>query len=149
MYFSACSKISHNNRADFYDEAYNNYITDGWDDAGDRYIHVTAKELGTAKLYAKDRKEHGKCDACTVNVVTPYELMLQELCEFSNDEIKLVLKLYNKVNSIFTTENTLQKAWRCARLLSEFCYDIIAVTTFLASFKYIRIINILKHNKKC
>ena len=39
-----------------------------WDDDGDRYIHVTAKEYGTAKLYAKDRKEHGKCDACTVYV---------------------------------------------------------------------------------
>ena len=40
----------------------------GWDDDGDRYIHVTAKELGTAKLYAQDRKEHGKRDECTVYV---------------------------------------------------------------------------------
>ena len=40
----------------------------GWDDDGDRYIHVTAKELGTAKLYAQDRKEHGKRDECVVNV---------------------------------------------------------------------------------
>lgn len=41
----------------------------GWDDDGDRYIHVTAKEVGTSKLYAIDWKEDGKRDYCGVNVV--------------------------------------------------------------------------------
>ena len=40
----------------------------GWDDDGDRYIHVTATGIGTAKLYAVDWKENGKRDECIVNV---------------------------------------------------------------------------------
>ena len=40
----------------------------GWDDDGDRYIHVTATEVGTAKLYAQDWNENGKRDECTVYV---------------------------------------------------------------------------------
>ena len=37
----------------------------GWDKDGDRYIHVTAKKVGTSKLYAQDRNENGKVDECT------------------------------------------------------------------------------------
>ena len=40
----------------------------GWDNDGDRYIHVTATEVGTAKLYAFDWDENGKSDECTVGV---------------------------------------------------------------------------------
>ena len=40
----------------------------GWDDNGDRYIHVIAKEVGTSKLYARDLKEDGKRDECIVNI---------------------------------------------------------------------------------
>lgn len=40
----------------------------GWDDDGDRYIHVTATGIGTAKLYAMDWNENGKRDECVVNV---------------------------------------------------------------------------------
>ena len=39
----------------------------GWDDDGDRYIHVTATEKGIAKLYAQDWDENGKRDECTVS----------------------------------------------------------------------------------
>lgn len=95
----------------------------GWDDDGDRYIHVTATEIGTTKLYAQDWNENGKRDECTVTVVTPYEKRLQDLAGFSNEATALILKLYNKVDNLFTSENALQKAWRCARLLSEFSYN--------------------------
>ena len=95
----------------------------GWDDDGDRYIHVTATEIGTAKLYAQDWNENGKRDECTVTVVTPYEKRLQDLAGFSNEATALILKLYNKVDNLFISENALQKAWRCARLLSEFSYN--------------------------
>jgi len=44
----------------------------GWDDDGDRYIHVTATGIGTAKLYAVDWDENGKRDECTVTVIMPY-----------------------------------------------------------------------------
>ena len=40
----------------------------GWDDDGDRYIHVTATEKGVAKLYAQDWNEDGKKAECTVYV---------------------------------------------------------------------------------
>ena len=97
----------------------------GWDDDGDRYNHVTATGIGTAKLYAQDWNENGKRDECTATVVTPYEKRLQDLGGFSRDEINLILKVYDKVDTIYTTENTLQKAWRCARVLSEFSYDYL------------------------
>lgn len=38
----------------------------GWDDDGDRYIHVTAKKLGASKLYARDWNENGRRGECTV-----------------------------------------------------------------------------------
>ena len=40
----------------------------GWDDDGDRYIHVKAIGKGIAKLYAEDWNENGKRDECTVSV---------------------------------------------------------------------------------
>lgn len=43
----------------------------GWDDDGDRYIHVTATNYGTAKLYAEDWNENGKRDECEVTCNTP------------------------------------------------------------------------------
>ena len=40
----------------------------GWDEDGDRYIHVTATGIGTAKLYAQDWNENGKRDECTISI---------------------------------------------------------------------------------
>ena len=40
----------------------------GWDNAGNRYIHITAKKNGTTKLFAEDWNENGKRDECIVNV---------------------------------------------------------------------------------
>lgn len=42
--------------------------TSGWDDDGDRYIHVTPIACGTAKLYAQDWNENGNRDECAVSV---------------------------------------------------------------------------------
>ena len=42
----------------------------GYDNDGDRYIHLIAKEAGTSKLYARDTKDDGIGDECEVNVVT-------------------------------------------------------------------------------
>lgn len=65
----------------------------GWDDDGDRYIHVIAKEVGTSKLYARDHKDDGKRDTCEVNVVqycggdnyrdvTQHSFVFQEDCYY-------------------------------------------------------------------
>ena len=99
-------------------------IDSGWYN-DQRYQTLTVVGCGSAKLYAIDWNEHGKNGECTVTVVTPYEYQLKEWCGFSNEEIALILKLYERVDAIFTSENTLQKAWRCARLLSEFYYDYL------------------------
>lgn len=40
----------------------------GWDNAGNRYIHITAKKSGTTKLFAEAWNENGKRDECIVNV---------------------------------------------------------------------------------
>ena len=40
----------------------------GWDNDGDRYIHVKAVNYGTSKLYAEDWNENGRRDECTVYV---------------------------------------------------------------------------------
>lgn len=60
----------------------------GWDDDGDRYIHVTATGLGTANLYAETRSGSGMRDVCKVTVsycggsnyrdVTQHSLVLQD-----------------------------------------------------------------------
>ena len=90
---------------------------------GQRYQTLTVVGTGTTKLYAYDWYENGKHAECTVTVVTPYEKQLQDCGRFSNEEVKLILKCYNSVEAVFASENTLQKAWRCARLLSEFSYS--------------------------
>ena len=95
----------------------------GWDDDGDRYIHVTATGTGTAKLYAEDWNENGKRDECEITVIMPYAKRLHDIGGFSSQATDQIISLYNKVENIFTSESTLQKAWRCARLLSEFTYD--------------------------
>ena len=98
----------------------------GWDDDGDRYIHVRALTPGSEKLYARDWNENGKSDTCTVTVVPAYKTMLQEKCGFSSEETDLILKLYESVDTVFSSESTLQKAWKCARVLSEFSYDTLS-----------------------
>ena len=40
----------------------------GHDDDYDAYIHVTAKEIGTAKLYAQDVRRDGRKDECSISV---------------------------------------------------------------------------------
>ena len=97
-------------------------IESGWCN-GQRCQKMTVVGEGTAKLYAKDWAGNGKRGECIVRVVTPYEKQLQFSCGFSSEEANLILKLYDKVEATFTSESTIEKAWKCARLLSEFCYD--------------------------
>lgn len=98
-------------------------ISEGWDDEDNRYVHIIAKESGRATLKATDINSNGKSDTCTVTIVTPYAKSLQDIGGFSIEATNLILKLYNKIDNIFSSESTLQKAWRCSRLLSEFTYN--------------------------
>lgn len=40
----------------------------GWDDKGNRYIHVTVTGIGTAKLYAQDWNGNGSRNECTLEL---------------------------------------------------------------------------------
>ena len=110
----------------WYEEHFNNTVTctTGIDDNGERYYHLTAVELGTTKLYARDWNDNGRKDECTLKIVdTHYEQQLINFCHFSDEEVRLILKVYNTIDTVFPLENKIQKAWKCARLLSEFSYD--------------------------
>jgi len=48
----------------------------GWDQDGDRYIHVTAKETGTAKLYAVDWIKNGRRELFMLEGFLSRELLL-------------------------------------------------------------------------
>ena len=89
------------------------------------YQRLTATKAGVGCLYAHDRLDHGKVDQCEVVVLTPYETQLKESCGFSDEVIHLILKLYDRVDAVFSSEDTLVRAWKCARLLSEFWYDTL------------------------
>ena len=71
----------------------------GWDNNGDRYIHVMASETGTAKLYAQDWNENGKRDECNITV-------------FSRERVDIVPDtLDNDFNMI--RFNSTGKIWHC------------------------------------
>lgn len=70
----------------------------GWDNDGERYIHVTTTGIGTAKLYAQDWNENGNRDECSVTVITPYAKRLQDIGGFSSEETSLILSLYDNGN---------------------------------------------------
>lgn len=71
----------------------------GWDNNGDRYIHVMAFETGTAKLYAQDWNENGKRDECNITV-------------FSRECVEIVPDtLDNDFNMI--RFNSTGKIWHC------------------------------------
>lgn len=71
----------------------------GWDNNGDRYIHVMASETGTAKLYAQDWNENGKRDECNITV-------------FSRECVEIVPDtLDNDFNMI--RFNSTGKIWHC------------------------------------
>ena len=42
---------------------------------------------------------------------------------FENDVSLLIRDLYNRVDTIFSNESSISRAWKCARVLSEFSYD--------------------------
>lgn len=54
----------------WYEEPFNNTVTctTGIDDNGERYYHITAVELGTTKLYARDWNDNGRKDECQITV---------------------------------------------------------------------------------
>ena len=84
---------------------------------------VTAKSGGTATITARS-VDGGKADTCTI-WCDEYLYELVHQFGFSESVALLIRSLYDRVDNIFTNETELQKAWKCARLLSEFYYDYL------------------------
>ena len=88
---------------------------------------ITARKAGFANITATT-VDGAHCDCATIRVFEPYVKELRNSCGFSSEEANLIRKLYDKVDSAFVCESVMLRAWKCARLLSEFCFDYI--TTF-------------------
>ena len=52
-----------------------------------------------------------------------YIIALRDIFDFSSSTADLIRSLYDKVDKKFPSENYLERAWKCARLLSVFQYD--------------------------
>lgn len=66
------------------------------------------------------------CTTCTSPYVPTNDRYLYELKTtfgFSEEVANLIRTLYYKVECVFFSENNITKAWKCARMLSEFVYD--------------------------
>ena len=66
--------------------------------------------------------------SCTLIVMSRYEYELINSCGFSKNVAQLIISVYQRVNDVYSTHTNIERAWRCARLLSEFSYDYL--TTF-------------------
>ncbi len=88
---------------------------------------IAAKGAGTATITVAAQDGSGVKATCKVtvtkNIHDTYFDKLQSLFGFSYEEAHLIRTLYEKIDNLFPLENYMQKAWRCARLLSEFSYD--------------------------
>ncbi|MEE1019109.1 MAG: Ig-like domain-containing protein, partial [Acutalibacteraceae bacterium] len=84
---------------------------------------VTAKKAGTVTITAKSSLDSSKKASCTVTVISRYQYELKSSYGFSDSMSELIISVYKKVDNVYSNETNLERAWRCARLLSEFCFD--------------------------
>lgn len=96
----------------------------GWDNAGNRYIHITAKKSGTTKLFAEDWNENGKRDECIVCVTNKVmvlscspegwlassEIMGRDMAEAFDCEDNFIVET---PTSLLTFENSWTRAGEC------------------------------------
>ena len=103
----------------------------GWDDDGDRYIHVTATGIGAAKLYAVDWNENGKRDECTVCVgVDPapinglYNIVNVETGKVANISGSYLVNLSDGKNiTLYSKSGSNEQVWKIDKISdSEDCY---------------------------
>ena len=83
---------------------------------------ITAKRAGKTTITATT-VDGGYQDCTLLSVFETYISTLENLFGFSTNEARLIRMLYDKVDTIFTSESIVSRAWKCARLLSMFNYD--------------------------
>ena len=86
------------------------------------YGQVTANAPGIAYVFATAQDNQEISDACTI-YCDRYLYELVYTFGFTQDVALLIRQLYDKVDALFPTETTTERAWKCSRLLSEFSYD--------------------------
>ena len=79
-----------------------------------RISYGTARVLATHKTTGLTR---------TFYVLDPYQSKLVSTFGFTIDEMFLICSVYDRIDSVFSDETSTERAWKCARLFSEFCYD--------------------------
>ena len=85
---------------------------------------VTAKKAGSTTITVST-DDGSFVASCILVVMSRYEYELINSCGFSKNVAQLILSIYQRVDDIYSTHTNIERAWRCARLLSEFNYDYI------------------------
>ncbi len=88
---------------------------------------IVAKKAGST-IITVSTDDGSFVASCTLVVMSRYEYELINSCGFSKNVAQLILSVYQRVNDVYSTHTNIERAWRCARLLSEFSYDYL--TTF-------------------
>ena len=105
----------------------------GWDDDGDRYIHLIASETGTAKLYAEDWAENGRRDECTVTVTVEggvngyYNIINQQTNKALNIKGSYLMELVGREEvTIYDQTGSNEQIWNID--------DVSSATTYIRSY---------------
>ena len=93
-------------------------------EVGSRNRKITAKHAGKTTITVTT-DDGNFVASCEVTVISWYKYVLINLCGFSEAESDLIMSLYDRVDRIYSSDTNLERAWRCARVLSEFCYDYL------------------------
>lgn len=88
---------------------------------------IVAKKAGST-IITVSTDDGSFVASCILAVISRYEYELINSCGFSKNVAQLILSVYQRVNDVYSTHTNIERAWRCARLLSEFSYDYL--TTF-------------------
>ena len=91
-------------------------------EVGSRNRKITAKHAGKTTITVTT-DDGNFVASCEVTVISWYKYVLINLCGFSEAESDLIMSLYDRVDRIYSSDTNLERAWRCARVLSEFEYD--------------------------
>ena len=105
----------------------------GWDDDGDRYIHLIASETGTAKLYAEDWAGNGSRDECTVTVTVEggvngyYNIINQQTNKALNIKGSYLMELVGREEvTIYDQTGSNEQIWNID--------DVSSATTYIRSY---------------
>lgn len=85
-------------------------------------VEIKAFNVGTTTVTVTTQ-DGRLSDFCQIVVTNRYHYELIHSYGFTEEISELIMDLYDKVDNIYSSETNLERAWRCARLLSEFDYE--------------------------